>query len=82
MLPPGAIRHLNDYFGDYVLGVTCRKCGHVREISPHALARIFGWEAEIQKIAHRFRCSKCHAKTVDVQAGFNRKPRRWNKNPS
>jgi hypothetical protein len=82
MLPPHSIQRLNDHFGDYVISVECRKCKHTRDMTPHALARIFGWEAEIRQISIRFRCSKCHAKNVDVKIGFRRRPRRWNKNPS
>jgi hypothetical protein len=45
MLPPDNIRKLSDQFGDYVIDVRCRKCAHQREVNPHVLARIFGWNA-------------------------------------
>jgi hypothetical protein len=82
MLPPRTVTRLNDRFGDYVINVQCRKCKHSREIDPHALAKLVGWEAELEKLADRFRCSKCHAKSVDLQIGFEKKPRRWNSHPS
>jgi Zn finger protein HypA/HybF involved in hydrogenase expression len=77
MLPPDNIRKLSDHFGDYVIDVRCRKCAHQREVTPHVLARIFGWNADFRKVTARFRCSKCHGRNVDVQIGFKRKPRKW-----
>jgi Zn finger protein HypA/HybF involved in hydrogenase expression len=77
MLPPDNIRKLSDQFGDYVIDVRCRKCAHQREVNPHVLARIFGWNADFKKVAARFRCSKCHGRDIDVQIGFTRRPRRW-----
>jgi len=67
MLPWNSIERLRDHFGDYVIVVTCRTCRHSRELTPAFLAR--------------FRC-RCGKKFVDVQIGFNRKPRGWAKNPS
>jgi hypothetical protein len=82
MLPSSTVTRLNDRFGDYVIFVQCRKCKHSREIDPHALARLVGWEAELDKLSTRLRCSKCQAKSADLQIGFEKKPRRWNKLPS
>ena len=82
MLPSGKVTRLQDNFGDYVIHVQCRKCRHAREITPHALAKLVGWTAEIGVISARLRCSKCQTKSVDLAIGFKRKPRRWNKNPS
>lgn len=77
MLPADTIQRLSDHFGHYVIEVRCRKCAHRREIYPNALAKIFGWNAEFTKVAARFRCSKCHARNVDVQIAFDRKPKQW-----
>jgi hypothetical protein len=83
MLPWNSIERLRDHFGEYVLVVTCRKCGHSREMTPAFLARHSrnGWDELLANIVARLRC-RCGKKTVEVQIGFDRKPRRWVKNPS
>jgi hypothetical protein len=83
MLPWNSIQRLRDHFGDYVIVVTCRTCRHSREMSPAFLARHCrgGWDEPIENVVARFRC-RCGKKLVEVQLGFNRKPRGWVKNPS
>jgi hypothetical protein len=83
VLPWNAIDRLRDHFGDYVVVVTCRKCRHSREVTPAFLARHCraGWDEPLANIIARLRC-RCGKKLVDVQIGFNRKPRGWVKNPS
>jgi hypothetical protein len=83
MLPWNAIERLRDHFGDYVIVVTCRACRHARELTPVFLARRCraGWDEPIANLITRFRC-RCGHKSVDVQVGFNHKPRGWSKNPS
>ena len=83
MLPWNSIQKLRDHFGDYVIVVTCRACRHSREVAPAFLARHCraGWDEPIANLVARFRC-RCGKKSVDVQLGFNRKPRGWSKNPS
>jgi len=82
MLPPSSIVRLSDHFGNYVIEVRCRKCRHTRQMDPHVLADAFGWQAELAPLVQRLRCSMCQSRSVDVQVGFTRRPRRWNKNPS
>jgi hypothetical protein len=62
--------------------VTCSGCGHRRDIKTEALARIIGWDTPVLPMVGRFRCSQCGAKTVEISFGYDRKPRRWAKNPS
>jgi hypothetical protein len=83
MLPWNAIERLRDHFGDYVIVVTCRHCRHSRELTPAFVARRcrHGWDEPIAGLIARFRC-RCGKKLVDVQIGFNNKPRGWVKNPS
>jgi len=83
MLPWNSVERLRDHFGDYVIVVTCRSCRHSREMTPAFLARHCrcGWDEPLANIVARFRC-RCGKKLVDVQLGFNRKPRGWVKNPS
>jgi hypothetical protein len=83
VLPWNCIERLRDHFGDYVLVATCRRCRHVREIKPAFLARRCraGWDEPIAKVVLRLRC-RCGASQVDVQIGFNSKPRGWPKNHS
>ncbi len=82
MLPWNSVERLRDHFGDYVLVVSCRHCKHSRELTPAFLARHCraGWDEPLAKIIARFRC-RCGKKLVDVQVGFNKKPRGWVKNP-
>jgi hypothetical protein len=72
------IKKLDDCFGQFLVRVTC-KCGAVREIKPEALARIVGWSATIEQLAHRMRCSQCGKKAADVVAVA--RPRRRVKSP-
>jgi hypothetical protein len=83
MLPWNSIQRLRDHFGDYVLVVTCRSCGHAKEMTPSQLVSRCrgGWDEPIATLVDRFRCG-CGALRAEVQIGFNRKPRGWSKNPS
>lgn len=83
MLPWTSIERLRDHFGDYVIVVTCRTCRHARELTPAFLARHCraGWDEPMVNIVARLRC-QCGKKGVNVQVGFNHKPRGWVKNPS
>jgi hypothetical protein len=83
MLPWSSIERLRDHFGDYVIRVTCRSCQHARELTPAFLARRCraGWDEPLANIIPRLRC-RCGNKRIEVQVGFNHKPRGWVKNPS
>jgi hypothetical protein len=83
MLPWNSVEKLRDHFGEYVILVTCRSCRHSREVMPAFLARHCrgGWDEPLANIIGRFRC-RCGKKSVEVQIGFDRKPRGWVKNPS
>jgi hypothetical protein len=83
MLPWNCLERLRDHFGDYVLVVTCRSCRHSRELTPAYLVRRSrnGWDEPLANIVARLRC-RCGGKRLDVQVGFNRKPRGWTSNPS
>jgi hypothetical protein len=56
------INKLSDEFGQYTLVLQCSACGHERHAQPHALARLCGWDARIDHIVRRLRCSKCGKK--------------------
>jgi hypothetical protein len=83
VLPWNCIQRLRDHFGDYVIVTTCRSCRHSQEFAPATLAGRCreGWDEPIARVVSRFRC-RCGARQVEVQVGFNRKPRGWVKNPS
>ena len=76
-------QRLRDQFGDYVVVVTCRACRHSRELTPAFLAQQCrgGWDEPMARVVTRLRC-RCGNKSVEVQLGFNHKPRGWSKNPS
>lgn len=80
-LPVGPETRLRDHPDGYVT-ITCRRCGHARELRAGALAPLIGWNARLAQAAERFRCSQCHARAAEVTLGFDRPPRGWTKNPS
>jgi hypothetical protein len=73
---PAPIKKLSDRFADYDLSIKCKKCGHVRVTDPHALAKILGWEATLETVAARLRCSRCHSRgQSELSAQPQRRPR-------
>lgn len=61
MMPPRPALHivkLSDNGGQYVIRLTCT-CGHSRNARPETLAAFSGWDAELDRVVSRMRCSKC-----------------------
>ncbi len=58
---------LNDEGGVYVLVMTCRACGHERIAEPLTLGRLCGWDARLEDVAKRMRCSKCGKKQCTLR---------------
>ena len=56
--PPLTIKKLSDNFGQYVLTLKCA-CGHARTARPSTLAALAGWDAVLDVIVKRMRCSRC-----------------------
>lgn len=81
-LPASSIDKLSDHAGSYVICVKCRQCRHEREMVPRSLANILGWNVTLKQACTRLRCSRCQARSFDVQIAFDRKPRGWRSNPS
>jgi hypothetical protein len=81
-LPASSIDKLSDHSGSYVICVKCHHCQHEREMTPHSLANILGWNVTLKQACTRLRCSKCQARRFEVGIAFNRKPRGWKSNPS
>jgi hypothetical protein len=52
---------LSDEFGQYVIYVKCQ-CGHIRRCHPHTFAAFAGWDARLDDVIKRLRCSKCNQK--------------------
>jgi hypothetical protein len=67
-MPDMLIQKLNDEFGQYTLILTCRSCLRERRTTPHLLARICGWEAKLEDVARRMRCSICGKKQCTARA--------------
>jgi hypothetical protein len=61
------ITRLSDEFGQYSISLEC-PCGHTRRCSPHTLAAFAGWDAELQAVVRRLRCSKCNQKRCTARA--------------
>jgi len=55
------IEKLSDEFGQYLIYVKCQ-CGHIRRCHPHTLAAFAGWDARLEDVVRRLRCSKCTQK--------------------
>lgn len=53
------IDKLSDEFGQYDLILKCGVCGHERRTTPHTLANFCGWDARLEDVTCRLRCSKC-----------------------
>ena len=52
------IKKLSDAFGQYEIVLKC-ECGHIRQCHPHTLAAFAGWEALLDDVVKRMRCTKC-----------------------
>jgi hypothetical protein len=55
---PVPVNKLSDRFANYDLSIECKRCGHVCVTPPHVIARLLGWEATLDTVASRLRCSK------------------------
>jgi hypothetical protein len=56
--PPLTVAKLSDHFGQYVLNLKC-ECGHARTAQPQTLAGLAGWDALLEDVLKRLRCSRC-----------------------
>ena len=57
------IEKLSDEGGQYLVILKCDECNHTRRCYPHTLAAMGGgWEARLDDLVRRMRCSKCNAK--------------------
>ena len=74
-MPPIHVEKLSDEFGQYTLILTCLACGYERVTSPRLLGRICGWDARLEEVARRLRCSKCGMRRCRARAVLARKPR-------
>jgi hypothetical protein len=68
------IEKLSDEFGQYSILISCA-CGHTRRCDPRTLAAIVGWDARLEEVAKRMRCSKCRARACELKALALTKPR-------
>ena len=59
--PPLTIVKLSDNFGQYVLTLKCA-CGHTRIAKPKTLAGMAGWDASLDAVVKRMRCSRCRTR--------------------
>jgi hypothetical protein len=68
MMPPRTsltIIKLSDNFGQYVLTLKCA-CGHTRSAQPKTLAALAGWDALLDTVVKRMRCSRCGKRKCTV----------------
>lgn len=65
------VEKLSDDFGQYLIYLEC-ECGYVRRCNPSTLAAFAGWEARLDDVVKRVRCTKCHARTCTARTYRNR----------
>ena len=75
------IDKLSDEFGQYTLVLKCAECGHERKAEPLTLGRLCGWDARLEDVAKRMRCSKCGKKRCTLKAFPPKKPRGYSALP-
>jgi hypothetical protein len=63
------IKLLRDEFGQYELQLKCESCLHERQASPHTLAKLCGWDARLEDVVRRMRCSICGKNKVHGARG-------------
>ncbi len=67
----------SDEFGQYDLILKCGACGHERRVVPKSLANVCGWDAKLQDVTRRLRCSKAaSAASAGARLGPCRESRR------
>jgi rRNA maturation protein Nop10 len=81
MHPGFHIDKLSDEFGQYTLVLKCAECGHERKAEPLSLSRMCGWDARLEDVAKRMRCSKCGKKRCTLKAFPPKKPRGYSALP-
>jgi hypothetical protein len=69
------VTRLSDEFGQYLLYLKCSGCAHERQTYPNLLAHLCGWDATLQTVEKRLRCSKCGKKRCHIRAVPLQKPR-------
>jgi hypothetical protein len=62
------VEKLSDEFGQYELWLKCESCLHERRASPHTLAKLCGWDARLENVMRRMRCSICGKKKCTARA--------------
>ena len=62
------VEKLSDEFGQYELILKCAACGHERRILPRSLANVCGWDAKLEEVTRRLRCSKCGERRCTARA--------------
>ena len=75
------IEKLSDEFGQYTLALKCGACGHERTAEPRTLAALCGWDATLEEVGKRMRCSKCGEKKCTLRAFPPQKPRGYTSLP-
>ena len=81
MPPRFRVDKLSDEFGQYTLVLQCAACRHERTAEPRTLGRLCGWDARLEEVAKRMRCSKCGAKQCRLRALLLQKPRGYSSLP-
>ena len=62
------INKLRAEFGICELHLKCELCLHERKVAPHLLATLCGWDARLEDVERRMRCSVCRQKKCTARA--------------
>ena len=76
-MPPFRVEKLSDEFGQYPLILTCSACHYERVTTPQTLGRLCGWDARLEDVAKRLRCSKCGKTEMHGAGGAGTKTATW-----
>jgi hypothetical protein len=75
------VEKLSDEFGQYTLILSCSACRYERVANPQVLGRLCGWDARLDDVAKRLRCSKCGKKKCNIRAIPPRRPHGYSSLP-
>jgi hypothetical protein len=65
---PALLRIIRSFsLGQFTLILKCESCLRERRTTPHLLANICGWDARLEDVVRRMRCSICGKKSAGAR---------------
>jgi hypothetical protein len=78
-MKPLKVDKLSDEFGQYEILLKCGSCDHARKCYPNTLAAFAGWDARLDDVVKRLRCTKCDERRCTASVFRPATPRGWTK---